>query len=78
MRYRWTHEKWELMVADQWFKVYQTDCAIGEVNYVLYPKSTFYLQELSYGSRTVCQQWMQGSCMWKKLRLHVWKPHNVP
>ena len=41
MRYRWTHEKWELMVADQWFKVYQTDCAIGGVNYVLYPKSTF-------------------------------------
>ena len=46
MRYRWTHKKWELMVADQWFKVYQTDCAIGGVNYVLYPKSTFYLQEV--------------------------------
>ena len=54
------------MVTDQWFKVYQTDCAIGEVNYVLYPKSTFNLntsklQELNYDSRTVCQQWMQGS-----------------
>ena len=71
------------MVTDQWFKVDQTDCAIGEVNYVLCPKSTFNLntsnlQENNYDSRTVCQQWMQGSCMWKKLSLHVWKPQNVP
>ena len=71
------------MVTDQWFKVDQTDCAIGEVNYVLYPKSSFNLntsnlQEINYDSRTVCQQWMQGSCMWKKLSLHVWKPQNVP
>ena len=36
------------------------------------------LQEINYDSRTFCQQWMQGSCMWKKLSLHVWKPQNVP